>query len=313
MPAIRLVRPDGQHDHLVARAEHARGDLARVAAVVVQLVRHRARDPLDREARVLEVAVGRHVHVLEVVEQRRALVPGHVLGALDHVVAVQRRDRDEGHVLHVELRRPAREVRADPVEDLLVPVDQVHLVHAHDQVRDAEQRRDERVPARLLEHALARVDEDQREVGGRGARDHVARVLLVARRVGDDELAPRRVEVAVRHVDRDALLALGAQAVGEQREVHVAVAAPLRGLLDVLELVLEDRLGVVQQPADQGRLAVVDRARGGEADELRGAGGGGLPVRGRAGVAMARSSPPSCGPPWRPRRCGRRRASRRAR
>jgi hypothetical protein len=74
------------------------------------------------------------------------------------------------------------------------------------------------------------------------------------------------VEVAVGHVDRDALLALGAQAVGEQRQVGVAVAAPLGGLLDVLELVLEDRLGVVEQAADQGRLAVVDRSGGRESD-----------------------------------------------
>jgi hypothetical protein len=92
----------------------------------------------------------------------------------------------------------------------------------------------------------------------------------VAGRVGDDELAPRGVEVAVGDVDRDPLLALGAQAVGQQRQVGVAVAAPLGGLLDVLELVLEDRLGVVQQAADQGRLAVVDRARGCETDQLRG-------------------------------------------
>jgi hypothetical protein len=105
----------------------------------------------------------------------------------------------------------------------------------------------------------------------------------VAGRVGDDELAPRRVEVAVGDVDRDALLALGAQSVGQQREVGVAVAAPLRGLLDVLELVLEDRLGVVEQPADQRRLAVVDRAGGGEADELGGCGRRGrAAVRGRA-------------------------------
>jgi hypothetical protein len=90
----------------------------------------------------------------------------------------------------------------------------------------------------------------------------------VAGRVGDDELAPGGVEVAVGDVDRDALFALGAQAVGQQREVGVAVPAPPGGLLDVLELVLEDRLGVVQQPADQGRLAVVDRSRGGEADQL---------------------------------------------
>jgi len=76
------------------------------------------------------------------------------------------------------------------------------------------------------------------------------------------------VEVAVGDVDRDALLALGAQPVGEQGEVRVAVAAPAGAELDVLELVLEDRLGVVEQPADQGRLAVVDRAGGGEADQV---------------------------------------------
>ena len=88
-----------------------------------------------------------------------------------------------------------------------------------DDVRDAEQRRDERVAARLLDHAVAGVDQDDRQVGGRGAGDHVARVLHVAGRVGDDELAPRGREVAVGDVDRDALLALGAQAVGEQRQV----------------------------------------------------------------------------------------------
>ena len=83
--------------------------------------------------------------------------------------------------------------------------------------------------------------------------------------VGDDEVARRRGEVAVGDVDRDALLALGPQAVGEQGEVDVVVAAPLADGLDVLELVLEDRLRVVQQPADQRRLAVVDAADGGEA------------------------------------------------
>jgi hypothetical protein len=88
------------------------------------------------------------------------------------------------------------------------------------------------------------------------------------------------VEVAVGDVDRDALLALGAQAVGEQGEVDVAVAASARGLLDVLELVLEDRLGVVQEPADERRLAVIDRAGGREPDQLGGAGGDGRAVGG---------------------------------
>ena len=104
-------------------------------------------------------------------------------------------------------------------------VDQVHLVDAQHQVRHPQQRAQERVPAGLLDQALARVDQDQREVGGGGAGDHVAGVLDVPGGVGDDELPPRRGEVAVGDVDRDALLALGAQAVGEQREVGVLVAA----------------------------------------------------------------------------------------
>ena len=78
-----------------------------------------------------------------------------------------------------------------------------------------------------------------------------------------------RGEVAVGDVDGDALLALGPQAVGEQREVRVLVAPLARRALDRLELVLEDRLRVVEQPADERRLAVVDGPGGGEPQELR--------------------------------------------
>jgi hypothetical protein len=86
--------------------------------------------------------------------------------------------------------------------------------------------------------------------------------------VGDDETPPRRGEVAVGDVDRDPLLALGTEPVGEQREVHVAVAALDARALHVLELILEDLLRVEQQAPDQGALAVVDRAGGGDAQEL---------------------------------------------
>src|SRR4029079_9891540 len=83
----------------------------------------------------------------------------------------------------------------------------------------------------------------------------------------------------------DALLALGAQAIGEQRQVDALVAAAARDILDVLQLVLERRLGVVEQPPDQGRLAVVDRARGREPQQL-----GFLvePDRAGSGCALAR-------------------------
>ena len=158
----------------------------------------------------------------------------------------------------------------DPVERGLVVVDEVHLVDREHQVRHPEQRQDHRVPAGLLGEALAGVDQHQAEVGGGGAGDHVAGVLHVARGVGDDELAAGGREVAVGHVDRDALLALGAEPVGQQREVGVVVAPGDAGGLDGLELVLEDRLGVQQQPPDQGRLAVVDGTGRGEAEQVHG-------------------------------------------
>src|SRR6202012_2709346 len=124
------------------------------------------------------------VHVLQVVQQRRAVVPGHVRASLDDVVAVQRGDRDEREVGDVELGRELGELAADLLEDLLVVADQVHLVHREHQVRHAEQRGQEGVPPRLLVQPVARVDQDDGQVGGGGAGDHVPGVLNVAGGVG---------------------------------------------------------------------------------------------------------------------------------
>ena len=116
------------------------------------------------------------------------------------------------------------------------------------------------VAARLLRDAARGVDQDHREVGGAGAGDHVARVLLVAGRVGDDEAARGGREVAVGHVDGDALLALEREAVGEEREVHAFAAAARRGLRDRRELVFEEALGVEEEAPDERALSVVHRA-----------------------------------------------------
>ena len=136
------------------------------------------------------------------------------------------------------------EVVADLLVTLLIPVDEVHLVDRQHDVPDAEQRRQERVPARLLEQPVPRVDQHDRQLRGRRARHHVAGVLDVAGSVGDDEFPLGGGEVAVRDVDGDALLALGAQAVGHQSQVGVIVTAFLGRALDGRQLILHDGLGV---------------------------------------------------------------------
>ena len=121
------------------------------------------------------------------------------------------------------------------------------------------------MPPRLHGHAAARVDEDHGGVGGAGARHHVARVLLVAGRVGDDEFALRRREIAVSDVDGDALLALDRQPVHQQRQIDLGLALAARRALQRVEPVAGHGLRIVEHAADERALAVIDAAGGAEA------------------------------------------------
>ncbi len=102
---------------------------------------------------------------------------------------------------------------------------------------------------------------------GRGAGGHVTGVLLVARRVGDDELALVGGEIAIGDIDGDALLALRLQAIDQQGQIQLLAGGPVLGGVAAHggKLILVDQLGVVQQATDQRALAVVDAATGDEA------------------------------------------------
>ena len=197
------------------------------------------------------------VHGLKRIKQWAALVPVHVHGTLHHVVAQQCADGDEVDVRHLEARGKLLVPRHDLVETVLAPIDEIHLVHANNDVLDLQQASDERVAAGLLNHTVACIDQNNRQVCRGGAGDHVARVLDVPGRVGYDELAIRRGEVTICHVDGDPLLPLGTQAVSQQREVHVLVASLFARLLNRLPLVLKNRLAVVQQSPDERALAII--------------------------------------------------------
>ena len=66
------------------------------------------------------------------------------------------------------------------------------------------------------------VDQDNGSVCARSRGNHIAGVLLMARRIANDELARFGTEIAVSHIDGDALLALRAQSVGEQCQISDA-------------------------------------------------------------------------------------------
>ena len=157
------------------------------------------------------------------------------------------------------------EVAHNAFEHLLTEVDEVHFVDSQHNVPDAEERAEVGVATGLGDDAGACVDKDDGEVGRRPARNHVAGVLLVARRVGYDELALVGGEVAVGHVDGDALFALGLKPVAEECVVYLAcsgVAHALRVAFECRELVFVEFLGVEEESANEGGLAIVNGAGG---------------------------------------------------
>ena len=260
----RLDSRGGVH-HRVARPQRAGGHRAGIAAE--RLVR--PRDQLHRQPERPRGAVMAGLGALQGGEQAGALVPRHAGARGGDVVAVARADRDRGHRQRVQVPEHGVEVADDTLEHRLVEAHQVHLVDRQHHVADAEQGRDRRVPAGLVQHPLARVDQHDGEVGVRRAGHHVAGVLLVAGRVGQDEAAAWGLEVAVGDVDGDALVALGRQAIDQQRVVDVAPRrAEAAGVaLQHRHDVVGDGAALEQQAADQGGFAVVHAAAGQHAEE----------------------------------------------
>ena len=113
--------------------------------------------------------------------------------------------------------------------------------------------------ARLLAHAFGGVDHQDGGLRLGDAGDRVLQELLVAGRVDDDVAALGGLEEDLRGVDGDALVALGLQRVEQERPFELAAALVRRGL-QLRELAFGQRVGVVQQAADQARLAVIDMA-----------------------------------------------------
>ncbi len=85
---------------------------------------------------------------------------------MDDIVALERRNGDEGHVADGELAGEGRIVVDDLVIDILIVVDQIHLVDCHKYMGDLEQRRQEAMPLGLGDDAVARVDEDDGQFSG---------------------------------------------------------------------------------------------------------------------------------------------------
>jgi hypothetical protein len=126
-------------------------------------------------------------HSLQVLKQRRSGIPGHIGAAGDDVVAVERAHRNCGEGADSEPLREGRELGFDAAEDLLIEVHQIHLVDGHGEVRNAEEPRRCRHAGAIAPVRRAGMMRITARCASRRPWPCCA-VLLVAGRVGDDEL-----------------------------------------------------------------------------------------------------------------------------
>ncbi len=144
-----------------------------------------------------------------------------------------------------------------------VEIDEVDLVDDDRNLPQSQELQDEGMAARLFAHTFGGIDHQQGRLGLGDAGDGVLQEFLVPRRVDDDIGALGGLEEDLRRVDGDALVALGLEGIQQERPFQ-RTAALVAGGLEFGELAFGQAAGVMQQAADQGRLAVIDMADDGE-------------------------------------------------
>src|SRR5262245_34544782 len=136
------------------------------------------------------------------------------------------------------------------------------------------------MPAGLGQDSFAGINEQNREIGTGRASCHVAGILLMAWRIGNDERPLWCGNITVGNIDGDSLLALGLKPVHKQREVDIVgvSAVLLRVALKCRELIVENEALLIKQAANERRFAIVDRAAS-KQPQSRQSSGAGFDVR----------------------------------
>mmetsp|Transcript_25162 Transcript_25162/g.40856 ORF Transcript_25162/g.40856 Transcript_25162/m.40856 type:complete len:524 (+) Transcript_25162:185-1756(+) len=209
------------------------------------------------------------VHVVKSLEKGGALVPSHVGGLLNHVVAVPARDRDEGNLggLVADLLEVSRHLSHDLIVTALAVHDGrvVHLVHAHNHLLHTKGEGKQTVLAGLallgdtsLELTDTRGDDEQSHIGLGGTSNHVLDEISVTRSINDGVVELGGLELPQSDIDGDTTLTLGLEVVKHPGILERGLAELSSLLLELLNGTLINTTAFVDQMTSGGGLAGID-------------------------------------------------------
>ena len=90
----------------------------------------------------------------------------------------------------------------------------------------------------------------------------------MTRRISNYELSLGRGKISVGHIDCNSLLAFSAETIGKIGQIHLSTTGNVGRSFQRIHLVLHDRLGIIQQTANERGLAIVYRAASVEAQQI---------------------------------------------
>jgi hypothetical protein len=196
-----------------------------------------------------------------------ALVPGAVGGGLEHVVAVETRDGDEGNSLGVVA--DLLDERRSLLDDLLVtglgPLGGVHLVDGDNELSDTEGVGEQSVLTSLailgdtsLELTSTGSDNENSAVSLGSTSDHVLDEVTVTGSVNDGDVVLGGLELPEGDINGDTTLTLGLELVKDPSVLEGRLAELGGLLLELLDGTLVDTTALVDQVTGSGRLSRVD-------------------------------------------------------
>ena len=151
------------------------------------------------------------MHRLQVTEQRGPFIPGRLVRKGNHIISLQSTD---GHKFDILEQIQLGEKRLNSIsnfpETLLAPVNQVHLVHRKNYMRNTQRSGNITMSPGLLYHPITRIHQHDGQVSRAGTRNHVTRVFHMTRRISHDEFSLGCGHEAVGNINRNTLLTLSA-------------------------------------------------------------------------------------------------------
>ena len=217
------------------------------------------------------------VEGIEGSEEGGSLVPGHVGGGLEHVIAFETGDGDEGDLVGVvaDLLEVEGKLGLDLIETGLGVLHRgvVHLVDGNDHLLDSHSLGQESVLSGLtvlgetgFETTDVRGDHKNSGIGLGGSRDHVLDEISVSGGINDGEDSGVGLEFPEGNIDGDTTLALGLKLVEHPGVLEGGLAHFGGFLLELLDHTLGDTSALVDEMSGRGGLARVDVADNDEID-----------------------------------------------